>query len=83
MSSSSSSGGDHNLRSESYLIESTSSEVLGAKLPSKQQILQYFLYAMETGKNPLQSAKSTFEVLKPFYVRAGISTLNADYAAQK
>lgn len=84
MSLSSSSSTDHHLRSEKlYLVESSISEILGSKLPSKRQVLQYFLEALKTEKQLLPAAKATFNAIKPFYVRAGLQTLNDDYGYQK
>lgn len=83
-SSSSSTSTGLKLRSDKiYLVGNTIPHILGSKLPSKKQVLQYFIETMKTEKHLWPTAKATVREIKPFYVRAGLITINDAYAAQK
>lgn len=58
-----------------YLVEETINEITGNKLPSRKQVLQYMLYLNAFRRDPYKSAKETFDPIEPFWMRAGLPTI--------
>lgn len=56
-----------------FLVGKCNSDLLGAKLPSMQQVLQVLFYKLRVAKiNMKQSLQSTIDQVIPFWEKAGI-----------
>lgn len=66
-----------------YLIEGPISEIVGEKLPSKRQILQYMSFACPIKRDHYQAAKATFNVIEPLWIQSMLPTMTDHNSAVK
>lgn len=66
-----------------FLIEHTTHQIVGAKLPSNRQVLQVFLYNKSIGFDVITSSRLVIDEVIIFWQKARIPTSASWYSAQK